>query len=59
MRDLVEHINRLRTLGVYIPLTQQDNFQIILNIPEVNLRTERTNSTKGREGEILKKVWKY
>lgn len=40
-----------------IPWTQLDNYQIILNTPEINLSAGRTNfPTKGREEATSKKV---
>ena len=38
-------------------LSNRDNYQIILNIPEINLKIDRTNHiTKGREEATSKKV---
>ena len=33
------------------PQTQLDNYQIILNTPEINMKTDRTNSTTTGSGE--------
>ena len=40
-----------------VPQTQLDNYQIIVNMPEIKLKTDGTNSTtKGREEATWKKV---
>ena len=39
------------------PMNKLDNYQIILNTPEIDLKTGRTNfTTKGREEATSKKV---
>ena len=44
-------------LAHLVPQTQLDNYQIIPNIPQVNLKTDRTNSTaKGREAATSKNI---
>ena len=48
---------RRGTLGFPHPRVQLDNYQIILNTPEINLKTVRTNSTaRDREETTSKNV---
>ena len=40
-----------------VPQMQVGNYQVILNTPEIDLKTGRTNSmTKGSKGATMKKV---
>lgn len=67
--SIIYHINRImektklrwqknrKILGLPNPINTLDNYQIIVNTPEINLKSDRTNSTmKGRERSHTEKV---